>query len=158
MRYFFILLCVVLTNICGVFGQDIMLLKSSGKVVIGDTSQIMTPGDYNLYVQNGILTERVKVALKSSDDWADDAFEKTPSLNQVEKSISQNKHLYEMPSVAFLLENGYELKEMDALLLKQIEWLWQHLLVLSKQNQEMAGEIQSLHQKLLEKSLEESQK
>ncbi|MBK9688570.1 MAG: hypothetical protein IPO65_12770 [Saprospiraceae bacterium] len=34
--------------------QEIMLLKTSGKVVIGDTSQITTPGNYNLYVQHGI--------------------------------------------------------------------------------------------------------
>jgi len=46
--------------------QDVLLLKTSGKVVIGDTSLISTPGPYNLYVQNGILTEKVKVALRDS--------------------------------------------------------------------------------------------
>ena len=49
--------------------QAIMVLKSSGKVVIGDTTQISTPGSYNLYVQNGILTERVKVSLKTTAEW-----------------------------------------------------------------------------------------
>jgi trimeric autotransporter adhesin len=138
--------------------QEILLLKSSGKVVIGDTSQIMTPGDYNLYVQNGILTERVKVALKSSAEWSDDAFDKTPSLDVVEKSISDNKHLHAMPSVETLLKNGYELKEMDALLLQQIEWLWQHLLTLSKENEAMAKEIEVLQQLLKNKPSEGIQK
>jgi len=39
--------------------QEIMLLKTSGKVLIGDTTFITTLGNYNLYVQNGILTERM---------------------------------------------------------------------------------------------------
>ncbi|MBK8819995.1 MAG: hypothetical protein IPN49_13250 [Saprospiraceae bacterium] len=138
--------------------QEILLLKSSGKVVIGDTSQIMTPGDYNLYVQNGILTERVKVALKSSADWADHAFEETPKLRQVEESIQNHKHLFEMPSAETLVKNGYELKEMDARLLKQIEWLWQHVLILSKQNEEMAIKIEDLQKELKNKSSEDIQK
>ena len=44
--------------------QDILLLKTSGKAVFGDTTIITTPRKYNLYVQNGIPSERVKVALK----------------------------------------------------------------------------------------------
>ena len=77
--------------------QEIMMLKTSGKVVIGDTAQITTPGNYNLYVQNGILTERVKVSLRSTADWADDAFEKTPSIVAVSESIKNNQHLVDMP-------------------------------------------------------------
>ncbi len=130
------------------YSQEIMLLKSSGKVVIGDTSQIMTPGNYNLYVQNGILTERVKVALKDASEWSDDAFEMTPSIENVEKSIVEKKHLHDMPSVQTLLKDGYELKEMDALLLQQIEWLWQHVIALNKEREEQAAEIQNLKAQL----------
>lgn len=138
-------------------GQEIMLLKSTGKVVIGDTSQIMTPGNYNLYVQNGILTERVKVALKSSAEWADDAFLHTPQLNEVEESITQNSHLPAMPSAETLVKEGYELKEMDARLLQQIEWLWQHILTLNKQNEALAKEVEALKQKLNTVSVPEVQ-
>ena len=46
--------------------QDLLLLKTSGKVVIGDTSQISTPGPYNLYVQNGVLTEKSKSCCEKS--------------------------------------------------------------------------------------------
>ena len=69
MRHVFsiVLLIFLISNLSG---QDIMLLKTSGKVVIGDTSIISTPGPYNLYVQNGVLTEKVKVALKSAQDWS----------------------------------------------------------------------------------------
>lgn len=139
------------------FGQEIMLLKSTGKVVIGDTSQIMTPGNYNLYVQNGILTERVKVALKSSAEWADDAFLYTPALNEVEESINQNSHLPAMPSAETLVKEGYELKEMDARLLQQIEWMWQHIIALNKQNEALAKEVEALKQKMNTGSVQEVQ-
>jgi hypothetical protein len=126
--------------------QDIFLLKSSGKVVIGDTTQMTTPGNYNLYVQNGILTEKVKVSLKSTAEWSDDAFEKCPEINQVSKSIVQNSHLHDMPSAASLVEDGYELKTMDAKLLQQIEWLWQHMIRLDQENKALKAELESLKQ------------
>lgn len=124
--------------------QDIMMLKTSGKVVIGDTSQISTPGNYNLYVQNGILTERVKVAVKTTTEWSDDAFDKTPTLKQVEDNIKQRSHLIDMPSAQTLVDQGYELKGMDAKLLQQIEWLWQHVIELEKQNNELKQQLHSI--------------
>ena len=83
-----------LIGVCFFFGlllsadaQDLLLLKTNGKVVIGDTSVISTPGAYNLYVQNGVLTERVKVALENTNQWSDHAFSQTPTLEMVKKSI-----------------------------------------------------------------------
>lgn len=124
--------------------NDMLILKSSGKVIIGDTTQISTPGNYNLYVQNGILTERVKVALKSEMDWSDHAFSKTPTLESVEASIKHNKHLPHMPSAKELTQNGYEVVEMDAKLLAQIEWLWQHMIRMKKENQLLKEELEKL--------------
>lgn len=129
------------------FGQSIMVLKSSGKVVIGDTTQISTPGNYNLYVQSGILTERVKVSLKTTAEWSDDAFASTPSLQQVSESIEQNQHLVKMPSAVQLVNEGYELKAMDASLLQQIEWLWQHMIRIEAENKVLKEEINVLKKK-----------
>lgn len=138
---FFTILFVSITFFLN--AQEILMLKSSGKVVIGDTAQISTPGNYNLYVQNGILTERVKVSLKSTADWADDAFEKTPSLSMVSESINNNQHLIDMPSAADLVKDGYELKSMDAKLLTQIEWLWQHMIRLEEENKVLKEKLSS---------------
>lgn len=124
--------------------QDLLLLKSSGKVVIGDTSQITTPGNYNLYVQNGILTEKVKVSLKTTSEWSDDAFTKTPTIVEVSKSIKENQHLIDIPSADALVKEGYELKNMDARLLQQIEWLWQHMIVIQEENKKIKAEINAL--------------
>lgn len=128
--------------------QDIMLLKTSGKVVIGDTSLISTPGPYNLYVQNGILTEKVKVALRDASEWSDDAFEMTPTLEEVNTSIEKNKHLPSIPSAETLVKEGYELKAMDAKLLAQIEWLWQHTIKLDAENKLLKKEIQEIKDQL----------
>lgn len=117
--------------------QDVLLLKSTGKVIIGDTSEITTPANYGLYVQHGILTEKVKVSLHQSADWSDDAWDKTPSLEAVEESIATRQHLVGMPSADSLVETGYDVTEMDSKLLEQIEWLWQHMIELEKENAEL---------------------
>ena len=124
--------------------QEILLLKTSGKVVIGDTSQIQTPGNYNLYVQNGILTERVKVAVKTTSDWSDNAFDHTPSLPSVQKSIMNHAHLVDMPSAETLVTQGYDIQQMDAKLLQQIEWLWQHVITLSEENTMLKKKIEAI--------------
>ena len=128
--------------------NEIMLLKPNGKVVIGDTSKINTNGNYSLFVQQGILTERVKVALKNTSQWSDDAFKNTPSIEEMSASIENEKHLLEMPSASELVKSeGYEILDMDAKLLQQVEWLWQHVIELNKQNEVLRKEIESCSKK-----------
>ena len=127
--------------------QEIMLLKTSGKVVIGDTSQITTPGNYNLYVQHGILTEKVKVSLKNTADWSDQAFMNTPDLGEVKNSIEQNKHLPQVPSAEELVKTGYDVTTMDAKLLAQLDWLWQYTLKLNEENEALKKLIKALEDK-----------
>jgi trimeric autotransporter adhesin len=127
--------------------QEIMLLKSSGKVVIGDTSQIKTPGEYNLYVQRGILTERVKVSLKTAEAWSDDEFKNTPKIKDVKESIEKSSHLIDMPSAESLVKTGYDITNMDSKLLMQIEWLWQHMIKLQEENIELKRRILKLEKK-----------
>ncbi len=131
--------------------QEILLLKTSGKVVIGDTAIISTPGNYNLYVQNGILTERVKVALKSESDWSDDAFEETPTIAEVKMSIAKNDHLVDMPSATSLTKTGYDVTKMDGKLLAQIEWLWQHTITLKEENELLKKELEEIKLLLVKK-------
>lgn len=122
-------------------GVTLMSLADSGKLIIGEPS---TPGNYKLYVDGGILAEEVKVAISNASDWADDAFDKTPTIESVKSSIQNKSHLKEMPSADFLVENGFSLKEMDAKLLQQIEWLWMHTIRVSEENEVLKNEIQIL--------------
>jgi trimeric autotransporter adhesin len=137
MKPIILLLSFLCVSTISIAQSNLMVLKKSGKVVIGDTTQIGTPGNYSLYVQNGMLTERVKVSLKNTTEWSDGAFANTPTLEEVKNSIENQSHLMDMPSAEFLVKNGYELKEMDAKLLQQIEWLWQHVLRLSEENKKL---------------------
>lgn len=139
------LLCSVLC--AHVTAQDMLLLTSTGKVVIGDTAVIDTPDGYSLYVQNGILTEKVKVSLHDGSDWKDDAWDHTPSLSDVAQQIVDKRHLIGMPSADHLAQHGYEVTDMDARLLEQIEWLWQHTIELSQQNAELQRRLSLLEDK-----------
>ncbi len=96
----------------------------TNQVVIG--SSVNTPAGYKLYVQDGILTEKLKVAVKNSGDWADYVFAKDyqlKPLEEVEAYINENKHLPDVPSAEEVVKSGIDVAQMDALLLQKIEEL-----------------------------------
>jgi hypothetical protein len=104
-------------------------IESDGKVLIGTTSMsgfMGLPGSYLLYVQQGILTEKVKVALANSSSWADYVFEedyKMMDIDQLESYVNTNKHLPGVPSAEEVSKNGIDVATMDAKLLEKIEEL-----------------------------------
>ena len=112
-------------------------IKSDGKVLIGDPVVInTTPGTYKLYVQDGILTEKVKVALESTTDWSDFVFAsdyKLLSLDSVELYINENCHLPGVPSADDVVKEGIDVAKMDALLLQKIEELTLYVIELKKE-------------------------
>lgn len=115
------------------FVKPRMSINSDGKVLIGDydSNNFGFPScsdcnDYKLFVKDGIRTEQVKVDIAASNGWADYVFKKDyklRSLAEIEKFISENGHLPEVPSEKEAIENGVELKAMNILLLKKIEEL-----------------------------------
>jgi len=122
----------------------LLQIKDSGEVSIGDVS---TPAGYKLFVEEGILTEKVKIAAVNSADWADYVFAEDYNLNsiqEVERFIKKNNHLPNVPSAEEVSENGFNVAEMDATLLRQIEELWLHMIELKKENEELRTEISNL--------------
>ncbi|WP_228724386.1 bZIP transcription factor [Spirosoma sp. KUDC1026] len=98
---------------------------SGDGVVIGEEVS-KTPTGYRLYVQDGILTEKVKVAVKNASEWSDYVFApsyKLASLAEVARFIQTNKHLPGVPSAAEVVEQGVDMAKMDAKLLEKIEEL-----------------------------------
>ena len=119
-----------------------------GRVRIGD---VQTQYDgYKLYVEQGILTEKVKVAVKDSKDWYDNVF--TPdyqllSLQKLEKFIHDNKHLPDVPSTEEVMANGLDLGKMNATLLKKVEELTLYMISLKKELDETKESLQELKNK-----------
>jgi uncharacterized protein YaiE (UPF0345 family) len=110
-----------------------MTLFNNGTILMGNTA---TPAGYRLYVETGILTEKIKVALKSSANWADyvfaDDYQLQP-LSEVEKYIRTHKHLPGVPSADDVVKEGLDLGSMDAKLLEKIEELTLHMIQLEKE-------------------------
>lgn len=127
------------------YGAGSGVLKVSGKVQIGDVS---TPGSYKLYVQDGILAERFKCALKSDNtNWSDYVFDKNyklMSLNKLEEYVKKHHHLPNIPSAEEVYKDGYDLGDMDAKLLEKIEELSLYLLELKKENDAVKKELAKL--------------
>lgn len=111
-------------------------LTVNGNVLIGDPASVTLPSGYKLYVQTGILTEKVKVAINSTSDWADYVFDKNYkmlSLSEVESYIQKNKHLPGIQSAEEVAKNGVDLGAMDAKLLEKIEELTLYVIKLEKE-------------------------
>jgi hypothetical protein len=116
---------------------EAMRINQDGKVRIGSgASDIKTPNGYKLFVEQGILTEQVKVAVKSAASWADYVFAddyKLAPLSEVEKFIKEKKHLPNVQSALEMTENGLNVAEMDAKLLEKIEELTLYIIEQNKQ-------------------------
>ena len=130
-------------------------MDGTGRVKIGNVSSM--PAGYSLYVDQGILTEKVKIAVSGSAQWADHVFHSNYNLmplEQVEQFIQQNKHLPNVPSADEMVKEGNDLGKTDAKLLEKIEELTLYLIEMKK-NHELKTEQQQAETDILKKQLKE---
>lgn len=107
-------------------GDNAMALQSAsitlnGKVGINIANESDT---YALAVNGGILTN--EVFIKNVDEWYDNVFAREYnllSLSDLKRFIAEYGHLPEVPSEAEVTEEGYNMAEMQGILLKKIEEL-----------------------------------
>ena len=101
--------------------------STNGKIYLGSTSVYPnSTGNYKLFVEGGIMTEKIKVALRSTANWADYVFDKNyklMSLLELEKYISTNKHLPGIESANELTKNGIDVTDMQSKQMAKIEEL-----------------------------------
>ncbi len=105
-----------------------------GKVKIGNVNELVD--GYKLFVEEGILSEKVKVAVKNSDDWYDNVFNdsyKRMTLADLDNYIKQNRHLPDVPTTATVMKEGIDLGKMNGILLKKLEELTLDVLDLKKE-------------------------
>lgn len=114
-----------------------LVLHNNGKVSIGTTN---CPGTYGLYVATGILTEKVKVGVIGTANWADHVFEPDYALmplDEVADFISCNGHLPGVPSAEEMVKEGIDVAKTDAMLMAKIEELTLYLLQMKAEMDEL---------------------
>jgi len=119
-------------------------------VIIGSNVS-RTPAGYRLYVQEGILTEKVKVAVKNTAEWSDHVFAHTYKLTplaEVEQHIQRHGHLPGVPSAQDVVKEGIDMAKMDAKLLEKIEETTLYLLQLKKEVDQLRDENRQLRQEI----------
>ncbi|NEU69526.1 TMF family protein [Spirosoma agri] len=134
-----------------------LLQSLNGESVVIGSKVGKTPSGYKLFVEEGILTEKVKVAVKNTSEWSDKVFDTgypLKSLDEVGKYIQANKHLPGVPSAVEVVEKGIDVAKMDAKLLEKIEELTLYSILLektAKQQQAQIDELKQLVQQLANK-------
>lgn len=130
--------------------NDFLYNKNKKGIIIGEGISSLPKG-YGMYVTDGILTEKVKVAIKNSSDWADYVFNKDykkMTLTEVEKFIKVNNHLPNMLSATEMVSEGNDLAKTDAKLLEKIEELTLYMIEMKKENAQMKRQINTLKRKM----------
>jgi hypothetical protein len=129
---------------------DNIVNTNAGGVVIGPGVS-KTPVGYRLFVADGILTEKVKVAVKSTNDWSDRVFESgyhLRNLSEVETFINREKHLPGVPSAVEVVKEGVDVGQMQAKLLEKVEELTLYLIDLKKENDVLKKKSKELERRI----------
>lgn len=128
--------------------EQFFTLKANGKLGLGTLNvDCAECNGYRLFVKEGIKTEKIKVEFADQHGWADYVFEKDyelMDLKKLEAFVNENKHLPEVPTAKEVVDNGLELKEFNALLLKKIEELTLYVIKLDKDLEQSNAKIKNL--------------
>ncbi len=97
--------------------------------------------DYALKINGKVWSHEVEVRVI---DWWDEVFDadyELMPLLQLEKYIETNNHLPDLPTEENVLENGIELGEMNALLLKKVEELTLYIIEQKKRLDKLENQL-----------------
>lgn len=118
-----------------VYGDFATKYLAVGEVAAADRAAA-TSGGYRLLVKGGMITEKIKVAVAGTADWADYVFEpsyKLLSLEKVESFVKENKHLPNVPSAEEMSKNGLDVMQTSAKLMEKIEELTLYMIEMNKE-------------------------
>lgn len=121
--------------------QPQIAFLNNGNVGIGT----MDSKGYKLAIAGSAVAEEVVVKLQSG--WPDYVFKndyKLSSLSETEQFINTNKRLPDVPSADNVKENGLNLGEMNAILLKKVEELTLYLIEQNKNNEVLKQQVEKL--------------
>lgn len=117
-------------------GGDQPLILNAARVGIGTANPKET-----LSVNGNIRSKEIKV---ETTNWPDYVFDRKyilPTLNETKNYIKKHGHLPDMPSATVIKNEGQNLGEIQAQLLKKVEELTLHLIRLEESNTEQKKRI-----------------
>lgn len=121
-------------------------LTINGNCLIGDVNTQLN-GSYKLYVQTGILTEKLKISVRNSVNWADYVFDpsyKMLTINELESYVKMNRHLPNVPSAKQVEEDGVDVIDMTNRLLEKVEELTLYIIEQNKKIEELEKKVKSI--------------
>ncbi|WP_190808394.1 fibronectin type III domain-containing protein [Flagellimonas sp. S3867] len=129
-----------------VWSESNSVASYNGDVAIGTTA---VPTGYKMAIDGKLITEEVKVQL--SGNWPDYVFKEgydLPTLEEIQKHIEEKGHLPNIPSAVEVMANGFELGEMNKLLLEKIEQLTLHTIRQQELLQKQQKQMQNLQEEV----------
>ena len=122
-----------------------MYIDNNGRVGIGTTN--LGTG-YKLFVEEGIRTRKIKVDQAA---WPDYVFHPSYSLrplSNLEKYIQEHRHLPDVPSEEEVRDEGLDLGDNQAILLKKIEELTLYIIEQNRQQEELKVKLERAIQRI----------
>ena len=123
-------------------------VDTGGRVGIGTIGTSDTA--YKLFVEKGIRTRKIKVDVGTWSDYVFDNDYTLRSLSDLEKFIADHKHLPDVPSVKEVTENGVNLGENQAVLLRKIEELTLYVIEQNKKIDQQQHQLAQQQQQINE--------
>jgi len=122
-------------------------LNQDGRVSIGSGNTLAT--GYLLNVDGKIISEELKIQLSGS--WPDYVFADDYHLlpiEDLEKSIRENKHLPNIPSASEVTaDKGFEIGDMNKRILEKVEELTLYIIQLKKENTQLKERLDVVEKK-----------
>jgi len=130
---------------------SIFEVESNGRTHIGAGRPLSTGTAANamLSVDGLILAKEVRIMIGNTY-WADYVFSKNYKLmplKEVEQFVAANNHLPEVPSASEVKENGVDIVNMEATLLKKIEELTLYIIAQDKKIDALQSQVEQLKTK-----------
>jgi len=126
---------------------EAMRILNNGNILVGTTTEAT---NYKLAVGGNIIAEKVRVKLQSSG-WPDYVFHQQYPLlplKDVEQFIRANNHLPDVPSAKEIEQNGLDLGDGQAVLLKKIEELTLYMIEINKKVEKLEIENEQMKKQL----------
>lgn len=124
-----------------VFYTNNMSIKPNGKVTINSTGGVLRHLDATLDVNGTIYAKKYICTLQGFADYVFNKDYKLIELDELEKFISKNNHLPNIPSEKEIIEKGLDAGDMLKLQMEKIEELTLYIINLKKEVETLKNKI-----------------